>query len=38
VAKELGGSSKAWVAQAAPAYDELRRRYLREETKAMADA
>jgi carbonic anhydrase/acetyltransferase-like protein (isoleucine patch superfamily) len=27
VAKELGGSSKAWVAQAAPAYDELRRRY-----------
>lgn len=27
VAKELGGSSKAWVAQAAPAYDALRRRY-----------
>lgn len=27
VAKELGGSSKAWVAQAAPAYDALRLRY-----------
>lgn len=38
VAKELGGSSKAWVAQAAPAYDELRRRYQREETRELADA
>ena len=38
VAKELGGSSKAWVAQAAPAYDELRRRYQREETRELTDA
>src|SRR5262245_13230636 len=30
VAKELGGSSKEWVAKAAPAYDALRQRYLNE--------
>jgi carbonic anhydrase/acetyltransferase-like protein (isoleucine patch superfamily) len=30
VAKELGGSSKEWVAKAAPAYDELRQRYRNE--------
>jgi len=30
VAKELEGSSKEWVATAAPAYDALRRRYLNE--------
>jgi carbonic anhydrase/acetyltransferase-like protein (isoleucine patch superfamily) len=32
VTKELSGSSKDWVRKAAPAYDELRRRYLSGET------
>lgn len=34
VTKELSGSSKAWVANAARAYDELRRRYLNHDTRS----
>jgi carbonic anhydrase/acetyltransferase-like protein (isoleucine patch superfamily) len=34
VTKELSGSSKDWVRKAAPAYDELRRRYLSDETRS----
>ena len=34
VTKELRGSSKDWVRKAAPAYDELRRRYLDDQTRS----